>query len=109
MLSTSDSLVVIGIIALCTFLTRVIPFLVFPSHKETPKFIKYLGNVLPYAIIGMLIVYCLKGVSLMASPFGFPELMAVLFIVIIHNWKRNTLLSVGGGTAVYMILLQMMA
>lgn len=108
MLSIKDSFIVIGIIAICTFFTRVTPFLLFPPHKETPKFIKYLGKVLPYSIIGMLIVYCLKGVSITANPYGLPELIAILFIVFIHNWKRNTLLSVGGGTAVYMILLQMM-
>lgn len=108
MLSTRDSFIVIGIIAVCTFLTRVIPFLLFPPHKETPKFIKYLGKVLPYSIIGMLIVYCLKGISITVNPYGLPELIAILFIVFIHNLRRNTLLSVGGGTVMYMVLLQVM-
>lgn len=108
MLSTRDSLIVIAIIAVCTFLTRAIPFLIFPAHKETPKYIKYLGEVLPYAIIGMLVVYCLKGVSLSSKPYGLTEFIAILFIVFIHNLKRNTLLSIGGGTIVYMLLLQVM-
>ncbi|NLZ80873.1 MAG: branched-chain amino acid transporter AzlD [Clostridiales bacterium] len=108
MLSTKDSLIVIGIIVIGTFLTRVLPFLLFPAHKETPKFVKYLGQVLPYSIIGMLIVYCLKGVTLTTKPYGLPEFIAILFIAFIHNLKRNTLLSVGGATVLYMILLQIM-
>ncbi len=108
MLSTRDSLIIIAIIAICTFLTRVIPFLLFPPHKETPMFIKYLGKVLPFSIIGMLIVYCLKDVSLTNRPHGLAELIAILFIVFVHNWKRNTLISVAGGTVLYMFLLNVM-
>ena len=87
-------------------LLRFLPFFVFGSGKETPKFITYLGKYLPYAIMGMLVVYCLKGISFVTAPHGLPELIAVAAVVLLHLWKRNTLLSIGGGTVLYMILIQ---
>lgn len=105
-LTVHQSLIVIILIAFITFLTRVSPFILFPANKETPKYIVYLGSVLPYAIIAMLVVYCVKEVSISTFPFGLPELIAIIVIVIIHIWKRNSLLSIGGGTIFYMSLVQ---
>ncbi|MGE4271568.1 MAG: branched-chain amino acid transporter permease [Desulfitobacterium sp.] len=105
-LSAQQSLIIIAIIALGTFLTRALPFLLFPSNRATPSFILYLGNVIPFAAIAMLIVYCLKNVSLLAAPYGLPEGIAIAFIVVIHLWKKNVLLSIGGGTVLYMALVQ---
>ena len=101
-----QAFITVMLIAAATFATRVIPFLVFPDADEAPKFVRYLGNVLPYAAIGMLVVYCLKGVNPIASPYGIPELIAVAEVVGLHLWKRNTLLSIGGGTVLYMLLVQ---
>ena len=95
-----------GIIAVTTVLTRALPFLLFPSNKETPPYITYLGNVIPFAMIGMLVVYCLKNVSLCTFPFGLPEIIAIAVITVLHLWKGNTLLSIGAGTVIYMILVQ---
>ena len=105
-LTTSQSLIIIIAIAITTFLTRVIPFVLFPEHKETPKYITYLGKVLPYSAIGMLVIYCLKGVSIKLAPFALPELISIVVIVILHKWKHNTLISIGVGTALYMLLVQ---
>jgi len=102
-LTTGQSLIMVFVIALTTILTRALPFLLFPQNKETPKYIRYLGRVLPCAIIGMLIIYCLKNVS---APFGIPELISVAAVVLLHKWKHSTLLSIGGGTVLYMLLIQ---
>ncbi len=93
-------------IAAATFLTRLLPFLLFPANKKTPEFVLYLGRVLPYAIMGMLIIYCFKDVNFLSWPFGLPELLARLFVILAHKWKHNLLLSIGGGTVLYMILVQ---
>lgn len=106
LLNVQQSLIIILLIAFITFFTRVTPFLLFPADKKTPEYIEYLGAVLPYAIIGMLIIYCLKGVSISAPYFGLPEIISITFVVVIHLWKRNTLFSIGGGTILYMILVQ---
>lgn len=105
-LTAQQSMIIILVIAIITFLTRVIPFILFPARKKTPGYITYLGNVLPFAIIGMLIVYCLKGTSAAEYPFGIPEAIAIAVVVLIHLWKNNTLLSIGIGTVVYMLLVQ---
>ena len=89
-----------------TALTRFLPFVMFPQGKQTPPFIVYLGEVLPGAVFAMLIVYCFKGVSFAAAPFGAPEILAVAFICLIHKWKHHMLLSVAGGTFFYMFLVQ---
>ncbi len=94
----------VGTMAVVTMLTRFLPFLVF--HKETPPYITYLGKVLPAAIIGMLVVYCLKDVHLFASPYGLPELIAAAAVVLLQVWKRNSLISILGGTVLYMVLVQ---
>ena len=105
-LSTKEALILIAFIAVATFSTRALPFLLFPPHKKTPAFIGYLGKMLPYATIGMLLVYCLKDVSLIDGSHGLPEAIAILAITAVHLWKRNILLSVGGGTIFYMFLVQ---
>lgn len=104
MIDPGKSLAIIAVTAVVTALIRFLPFLIF--HKGTPKPILYLGEVLPFAVMGMLVVYCLKNVSFFAAPFGAPELLAILFVVIVHKWKHNTLLSVAGGTICYMLLVQ---
>lgn len=102
----SQAFIMIFIMAGVTFFIRVLPFLLFPGNKKTPSYILYLGKVLPYAIIGMLVVYCLKDVSPLTTPFGLPELVTAAAIITVHLWKRNTLLSIGGGTLLYMFLVQ---
>lgn len=89
-----------------TLITRFLPFLLFPQGKSIPRYIEYLGQTLPYATMGMLVVYCIKGVSVLAYPYGLPELLAGALVVVLHVWKRNALLSIGAGTIVYMILVQ---
>lgn len=94
-------MVVIG-----TMLTRFLPFLLFPAGKPTPKYIQYLGSVLPAAVFGLLVVYCLKNVNIFADSHGVPELLAIALVVVLHLWKRQMLLSIAGGTVCYMLLLQ---
>lgn len=94
------------VIAVVTAALRFIPFAVFSANRKTPEIIVYLGKFLPYAIMAMLVIYCLKSVSLLAAPFGLPELIGVLVVVLLHVWKRNTLLSIAVGTACYMMLVQ---
>ena len=95
----------VAVIALVTAVLRFLPFLIF-HNRETPKFVAYLGKVLPFAIMGMLVVYCLRHISFSAMPFGIPEILACGLVVIVHIWKRNTLLSIGVGTVCYMLLVQ---
>ncbi|WP_313130508.1 branched-chain amino acid transporter permease [Anaerocolumna sp.] len=104
--TTKQSILFFGIISITTIFIRILPFLIFPDHKETPKYITYLGKVFPYATIGMLVVYCLKDISVAAVPFGLPEIISVGVIILLHLWKKNTLLSIGAGTALYMALVQ---
>ena len=100
------SAALIAVMALVTMLLRFLPFLIFGENRKTPKLITYLGRVLPYAIMGMLVVYCLKGVTPLAYPYALPELLACAAVVLLHIWKRNTLLSIGAGTVCYMLLVQ---
>ena len=88
-----------------TMVTRFLPFLIFPEGKEPPEFIQYLGKVLHYAVIGLLVIYCLKDVP-GSGTYGIPEFLAIAFIVLLHRWKNNILLSIGGGTVFYMLLVQ---
>ena len=100
------SALMIAVIALVTAALRFLPFLIFGENRKTPPLVTYLGQVLPYAIMGMLVVYCLKGVSLAAFPFGIPELLGCAAVTLLHIWKRNTLLSIGASTVCYMLLVQ---
>lgn len=89
-----------------TLLTRFLPFLFFPPGKKTPPYMEYLSTTLPYASIGLLVVYCFREIQFTSSPYGLPELITLVVIIIIHSWKGNSLLSIGAGTALYMVLVQ---
>lgn len=106
MLDVASSLIMIAVVAVATFSTRAASFLVFPKGKEVPPQVEYMGKVLPPAIIGMLVVYCLKSASVLAYPYGLPELIACVTVIALHIWKRNIFLSIGVGTILYMILVQ---
>lgn len=99
-------IITISMIVLGTIITRFLPFILFPPSKETPKFIKYLGVVLPPAVLGMLVVYSLKDISILTGSHGIPELISIVFIISIHIWKRKMLISIAGGTILYMFLIQ---
>ena len=105
-LSVGMSLLIILAVALTTFATRVVPFLIFPKGKEIPDVVQYLGRVLTPAVICMLVVYCLKTTPVLSAPYGIPEAAAVLVTAALHVWKRNNLLSIGAGTVLYMFLVQ---
>ena len=98
------SAALVAAMAVVTMLLRFLPFLVF--RKQTPRYISYLGRVLPPAIIGMLVVYCLKDVKLTAAPFGLPELIAAVCVAGMQAWKRSALISILCGTVIYMALIQ---
>ena len=101
-----QQIITIAICVLGTMLTRFLPFLIFSSKKPTPKYIVYLGKALPCAVFGMLVVYCLKNVSILTGTHGLPELLAIAVTAGLHLWKKNMLLSIAGGTIVYMLLVQ---
>lgn len=96
----------IAVCAVVTAVLRFLPFLIFGENRKTPEVIAYLGRVLPFAIMGMLVVYCLKDVSFTSTPFGIPEIIGCAAVAGLHVWKRSTLLSIGVGTVVYMLLVQ---
>lgn len=105
-LTPSQTILMILAVALGTMVTRFTPFLLFPEKKKPPQIIGYLGRMLPPAMMGLLVVYCLKSVSLVTPPHGIPELIAISAIVLLHKWKHNVLLSIGAGTLLYMLLVQ---
>lgn len=105
-MTLAQQVITIALCILGTMTTRFLPFFVFSSKKPTPKYIQYLGNALPSAIFGMLVVYCLKNVHLLSGSHGLPELTAILVVAGIHLWKRQMLLSIAGGTVCYMLLVQ---
>ncbi len=100
------ALLLIAVIAGVTALLRFLPFLIFGGGRKTPAYILYLGRVLPHAVMGMLVIFCLKNVRLLAAPHGLPELIAGALVVALHSWRRNTLLSILCGTLCYMALVQ---
>lgn len=106
MQGTGYALTAIAVMAAATMLTRSAPFLFFGRGKPTPRFVLYLGRALPPAIIAMLVVYCLKGVNPAAYPFGLPELIAVAVVAALQLWRKNSLISIFGGTAMYMLMVQ---
>ncbi|MBE6995344.1 MAG: branched-chain amino acid transporter AzlD [Ruminococcaceae bacterium] len=105
-LTPIQALCIILAVSAGTQLTRWLPFWLFPEDKEPPVVVTYLGRVLPSAMMGLLVVYCLKGVDWLAAPHGLPELLSVAAVALLHRWKGNVLLSIGGGTALYMLLVQ---
>lgn len=106
MTSVLYTLLMILVIAVVTAALRFAPFFIFSSERPVPKFVSYLGRVLPYSIMAMLVVYCLKGISFAKAPFGLPELISVILVAVLHIWKRNTLLSIICGTICYMVCIQ---
>ena len=105
-MTSVQALITILAIAAGTQFTRWLPFLLFPESKQPPKVVLYLGKVLPPAMMGLLVVYCFKNVSWLSGSHGAPELLATAAVVGLHLWKKNVLLSIAGGTALYMVLLQ---
>jgi len=106
-MTITQQIITVALCSLGTMITRFLPFLVFSSRKPTPKFVQYLGKALPAAIFGMLVVYCLRNVSIASGSHGLPELIATAVVVALHLWKRKMLLSVAVGTAAYMLLVQL--
>ncbi len=106
-MTLAEQIITIAMVVLGTMLTRFLPFLVFPSDKPTSKFVQYLGKVLPPAIFGLLVIYCLKSVDVLSGTHGIPELIAILVVVALHLWKRQMILSIAGGTICYMLLIQL--
>ena len=106
-MTIAQQLIIVLMVSLGTMAMRFLPFIVFPAGKPTPKYIQYLGKVLPGAVFGMLVIYCLKDVSFLSSPHGIPELISICVTVLLHLWRRQMLLSMAGGTIVYMLLVQL--
>lgn len=107
-MTLQEQIITVAMVVLGTVLTRFLPFLLFPAGKPTPKYIRYLGNVLPSAVFGLLVVYCLRNVDILTGSHGLPELIAIAVVVALHRWKGQMLLSIAGGTACYMLLIRLM-
>lgn len=106
-MTAAERVMIIAVVALGTMATRFLPFLVFHGGQPTPRYIRYIGKVLPPAVFGLLVVYCLKNVSLLSAPHGLPEAIAIAVVAALHLWKRQMLLSIAAGTVVYMLLVQL--
>lgn len=106
-MTLAQQIITVGMVILGTALTRFLPFLLFPAGRPTPRYIRYLGAVLPAAVFGLLVVYCLRDVSLLSGSHGIPELISIAAVVGLHMWKRQMLLSIAGGTVCYMLLVQL--
>lgn len=104
----SQQIITLALCAIATIITRFLPFLVFSEDRKTPPIIEYLGNMLPPALFGMLIIYCLRNTEILAGSHGIPELIALIVTVLLHLFKRQTLISIAGGTICYMLLLNLM-
>jgi branched-subunit amino acid transport protein AzlD len=105
-LTALQTLVITLALAAGTQLTRWLPFWLFPENRKPPQVVTYLGRVLPPACMGLLVVYCLKDVAWLTAPHGLPELASIAVVALLHRWKGNVLLSIVGGTALYMLLVQ---
>lgn len=105
-MTLTQQFITIAMVVFGTMITRFLPFVVFPAGKPTPKYIQYLGKVLPSAVFALLVVYCLKNVSLFSGSHGIPEMLSIAVVVGLHLWKRQMLLSIAGGTVCYMLLVQ---
>lgn len=108
-MTSQQQIITIAILALMTVLTRALPFIIFPAGKPTPKFIQYLGKALPLAVFGMLVVYCLKDVQWLEGMHGIPEVAGIAATALVHVWRRQLFLSMAVGTALYMILIRVIA
>lgn len=102
----NETLIIVLVVAAATLATRAFPFVLFGGKKEVPEKIKYLGAVLPPAVIAILVIYCFKDVSPFAYPHGMPELIAAVIVAVVHIWKRNNLISIATGTVAYMFMVQ---
>lgn len=105
-LTVLQAVIIILVTALATIISRFAPFVLFPEGKDYPKIITYLSKVLPPAMMGLLVVYCLKNASLFSESHAIPEIVSVAVVAIIHLLKRNVLLSIAAGTAMYMLMVQ---
>jgi len=108
MLTSAQALIIIGLLALGTIITRFLPFVLFPNAASAPRYVLYLGKMLPAAAISLLVVYCLKDISFGQAPHGIPEAIAILAVAGLHIWVKNTLLSIAAGTIIYMLLIQLL-
>ncbi len=106
-MTVTQQIIIVAMVVLGTMITRFLPFIVFPAGKPTPKYIQYLGKALPGAVFGLLVIYCLKNVSLFTGSHAIPELISIALVVVLHKWKRQMLLSIAGGTICYMLLVQL--
>lgn len=106
-MTISQEIITIAICVFGTMSTRFLPFMIFSSKKPTPKYIQYLGKALPSAIFGMLVIYCLKNINIVAGSHGMSELISILVTMALHKWRRQMLLSIAGGTVCYMLLIQL--
>lgn len=106
-LTTLQIVIIILAITIGTMMTRFIPFLLFPETKKPPEIVRYLGNILPPAMMGLLVIYCLRNIDVKEGSHGLPELISIILIVLLHKWKNNVLLSILGGTICYMLLVQL--
>lgn len=104
-MTISQQIITIGLCILGTMTTRFLPFLVFNEKRTIPPVVQYLGKLLPAAVFGLLVVYCLRNVSILQGSHGLPELIAIVVTAGLHLWKRQMLLSIAGGTICYMLLL----
>lgn len=102
-----QQIVTITMVVFGTAITRFLPFIIFPADKPVPKYVQYLGKVLPSAVFGLLVIYCLRNVSIFTGSHGIPELISILLVIGLHLWKRQMLLSIAGGTICYMLLVQL--
>ncbi|GAB6160152.1 branched-chain amino acid transporter permease [Howardella ureilytica] len=105
-MTLEQQIITIGMVVLGTVITRFLPFIIFPSGKTTPKYIQYLGKVIPGSIFGLLVVYALRNTNVLSGSHGIPEAIAIGIIIVLHLWKRNMLISIAGGTISYMLLIQ---
>ncbi len=106
-MNLTQRIITILMVVAGTMLTRFLPFLIFRQDRPTPKYIQTLGKILPSAALGMLAVYSFKDVSFLRGSHGLPEMISLIFIIILHYWKKNMLLSIAGGTICYMMLMQL--
>lgn len=107
-MTVTQEIITVAMVVLATMLTRFVPFLIFPEGKPVPKYVQYLGKVLPPAVFGLLIIYCLKNVKFFSGSHGIPEFISIILVIALHRWKRQMLLSIASGTICYMLLVQLM-
>lgn len=105
-MTITQQIITVAAVVLGTIITRFLPFILFPAEKPTPEYIQYLGKALPGAVFGLLVVYCLKNVNIFTGAHGLPEAVSIAVVAALHLWKRQMLLSIAGGTIVYMLLIQ---